>query len=322
MILIWTCRGDKTVDWFINRHLSHGEVPWLRFDSDAFPEEYAIRADFDRVTICDRSGMHIFDSTEVTSVWYRRNFPSVFQTVALSAKVLEYVRSEAQTALFSLNSSLRNAYWVNKPEANQAASDKRSQLLSAKAMGLRVPKTLITNDPVSAVEFARACGGVVIVKPLRKGTISPGKVFYSTLMDVDNLKAHANSIAIAPVIFQEPIKKDYELRIVAVDDECFGVKIFSQEHTITSVDWRRSPLMLRHEVASLPKDIIARCLDITRINGLVYSAFDLIVTPDGEHVFLEHNPAGQFAWLEELTGIPIGRKILDVLTSSPRRGYN
>lgn len=318
MILVWTCRGDKTVDWFIDRHLSHSGIPWVRFDSDAFPEEYKICADLDHIVVCGRTNKHIFNSAGITSVWYRRNFPSVFQSVVLPPEVLEYARSEAQSALSSLNTTLGHAYWVNKPNANQTSSEKLAQLLSARKEGLRVPKTLITNDPVSAAEFAHVCGGVVIVKPLRKGTISLGKVFYSTLMSVDDIQAHADSIAVTPVIFQEPIKKDYELRIVVINDECFGVKIFSQEHEITSVDWRRSPLMLKHKIADLPGKIIASCVAITRMCGLVYSAFDFIVTPDGEYVFLEHNPAGQFAWLEELTGIPIGRKILDVLTSPPR----
>jgi hypothetical protein len=33
--------------------------------------------------------------------------------------------------------------------------------------------------------------------------------------------------------------------------------------------------------------------------GIVFGCFDFIVTPAGEHVFLEVNPMGQFLWIEE-----------------------
>ena len=33
--------------------------------------------------------------------------------------------------------------------------------------------------------------------------------------------------------------------------------------------------------------------------GIVFGGFDFIVTPGGEHVFLEVNPEGQFLWIEE-----------------------
>ena len=36
-----------------------------------------------------------------------------------------------------------------------------------------------------------------------------------------------------------------------------------------------------------------------RALGILFGAFDFIVTPEGEHVFLEVNPAGQFLWVEE-----------------------
>ena len=39
--------------------------------------------------------------------------------------------------------------------------------------------------------------------------------------------------------------------------------------------------------------------------GLVYGAIDLRLTPEGQYVFLEINPAGQFLYVERATGQPI-----------------
>jgi glutathione synthase/RimK-type ligase-like ATP-grasp enzyme len=47
--------------------------------------------------------------------------------------------------------------------------------------------------------------------------------------------------------------------------------------------------------------------------GLVYAAIDLRLTPDGDHVFLEVNPAGQWLFIEQATGQPISEAIAGVL---------
>lgn len=39
--------------------------------------------------------------------------------------------------------------------------------------------------------------------------------------------------------------------------------------------------------------------------GLVFGTIDLKITHDGEYVFLEVNPQGQFLYVENLTGLPI-----------------
>ncbi len=53
--------------------------------------------------------------------------------------------------------------------------------------------------------------------------------------------------------------------------------------------------------------------------GLLYGAIDFIMTPRGELVFLEVNPAGQYLWIEKLTGLPISAAIADWLCSAPNR---
>jgi biotin carboxylase len=48
---------------------------------------------------------------------------------------------------------------------------------------------------------------------------------------------------------------------------------------------------------------------------LHYGAADFILTPDGRHVFLEINPAGEFFWLEKYTGLPLSGAIASLLVS-------
>ena len=47
---------------------------------------------------------------------------------------------------------------------------------------------------------------------------------------------------------------------------------------------------------------------------LDYGAADIIVTPDGEHYFLEVNPAGEFFWMEKYPPyFPISDAIAEML---------
>jgi hypothetical protein len=47
--------------------------------------------------------------------------------------------------------------------------------------------------------------------------------------------------------------------------------------------------------------------------SLGFGSLDFIVTPDGEHVFLEVNPVGQFGWIVEQTGLPIYERLAELL---------
>ncbi|KUO10863.1 hypothetical protein [Streptomyces sp. DSM 15324] len=47
--------------------------------------------------------------------------------------------------------------------------------------------------------------------------------------------------------------------------------------------------------------------------GLSFGAFDFAVTASGAWWFLECNPNGQWAWLEDAAGLPITHAIADLL---------
>ena len=48
---------------------------------------------------------------------------------------------------------------------------------------------------------------------------------------------------------------------------------------------------------------------------LNFAAIDLIETPDGEHVFLEVNPNGQWLWLDDMLKLGISQAVADWLGS-------
>jgi hypothetical protein len=49
--------------------------------------------------------------------------------------------------------------------------------------------------------------------------------------------------------------------------------------------------------------------------GINFASMDMILTPEGEFVFLEINPNGQWLWLEEELGLPLVASMVDLLTT-------
>jgi glutathione synthase/RimK-type ligase-like ATP-grasp enzyme len=120
---------------------------------------------------------------------------------------------------------------------------------------------------------------------------------------------------IAPILMQEEVSKARELRVTVVGDQVFSCALYSQDHEETAVDWRRAISQVRHEATRVSADLERKLLNMTHDCGLTFGAFDLIETPSGDIVFVELNPNGQWAWIEQMTQLPIREAILDVLAA-------
>ncbi len=59
----------------------------------------------------------------------------------------------------------------------------------------------------------------------------------------------------------------------------------------------------------LPKSVEEMCFGLLSRLGLRYGCIDIIVSPDGEYHFLEINPNGQWGFVEQKAGLPIGKAI-------------
>lgn len=115
---------------------------------------------------------------------------------------------------------------------------------------------------------------------------------------------------------QEYVEKQYELRVTVVCDKVFACKIDSQrmEEDKGRVDWRQGyEYGLHYEPYELPDAVKSFCFSFLQEMHLNFGCFDFIVTPQGEFVFLECNPNGQWLWLEQETGMPISQAIAECL---------
>jgi glutathione synthase/RimK-type ligase-like ATP-grasp enzyme len=190
----------------------------------------------------------------------------------------------------------------------QAAESKIYQLSVARSLGLRIPDTLVSNNPSEVRPFFDEHGAEVIAKPLRLGYFDYGDRqtgVFTNRVEPSHLE-DGLAIRLAPVIYQPLIPKLSDVRVTVVGRQLFAVAIDSQSDPAASVDWRRTDNEdLPHSSHALPPRLEELCLAYVSALGLHYGAIDLVLTPDGEYVFLEINPNGQWVWMEEKLGLPI-----------------
>jgi glutathione synthase/RimK-type ligase-like ATP-grasp enzyme len=255
---------------------------------------------------------------EIKSVFYHQPAPIGVHPDLVGREAAMIARREAQEAIFSLY-GLMEGFWINDYFATRRARLKPVQHEAARRAGLRHPETLITNDPDEAISFAESHGAVV-VKVL--GPPSYAIDGWPFLQFTERLTSHqvreqAHLVARCPTMLQAYVEKRFEVRATVVGDRVFAARIGSQEVEEARVDWRRADEEVQLERYVLPPDIESRLVDVNRKLGMFYGAMDLIVTPDGEHVFLETNPGGAWLWLEQELEFPISAELGRALATPP-----
>jgi len=249
---------------------------------------------------------------EIKSVWWRRPEPHVIAP-NLPKTDRAFAFQETDHTFLGLWSIL-DCYWMSFPLHIRRASNKIEQLQRAAQLGFRVPKTLITNDPTQVEVFYDSCNNQMIYKTLVAPILdqatrnsvqvsqdeepSEAQMVYTTRITKEQLD-FIETVRLAPCQFQELIPKRLELRVTIIGDDMFVCEIHSQEDERTSLDWRHYEAPIPYKKGMLPPEIAEKCFTFMKSYGLNYSAFDFILTPEGEYVFIENNPAGQCFFIQE-----------------------
>jgi glutathione synthase/RimK-type ligase-like ATP-grasp enzyme len=307
--LLVTETGDLSADLLVLRLRECG-IPFARFNQDQFPDGVEITWDIDRGNgeICFL-GRRI-EFADITAAWFRRPAaPTITGTTAPA-----FVEREAVGFLESLWEAT-SWLWINRPSAVRYAEHKPLQLIAARQAGLMVPATLITNSPRRAREFVRPRSA--IAKAVVGGRVTEEGTDYAVFtnaLTIDDLSSET-AVRSSPTTFQQRVPVGADLRVTIVGRRLFAVKIFVADRQPHEVDWRAAePKRLSYERCDLPGEIAASCLELMRGLSLNFGALDFIVGPEGEHVFLEINPSGQWGWIERQVDVPITDAIIDLLT--------
>lgn len=258
------------------------------------------------------------DLAEVDAIWLRRAVVGQRAVLALDPEHRAATREEANRTFSGMLDTFPG-FLLDPPDRWRGASKVR-QLVLAPEVGLVAAPTLITSNPDEARSFIDANPGGVIAKMLHDVRVQQGDteatVYTNRIRagDVDALEG----LVWCPMQLQALVERDVELRVIVVGRRVWAGALKVEEG---QVDWRRTGArdLRQWRPWTLPTEVEAAVLAMQARLGLNYGAYDFIVRPSGEHVFLEVTPTGEWFWLQDVLGFPIAEEIAELLLGRRER---
>lgn len=252
------------------------------------------------------------DVSQLRVIWWRRTGrrTRVPAGVSQDAAVHDLVTNDTRSALLGLVLQDFAGTWVSHPEATRRAENKLVQLQTARDVGMRIPRTLVSQDPEKIRAFAADLDDDVIVKVVRGTPLAPVLTGHLERHMLDD----AATLRLSPAIYQERVPGGRHLRVCV-----FGKYVHTVMLESPHLDWRY-PLDAKasvHELDDRTADMLRTILD--RL-GLRMGVIDLKLTADGEPVWLEVNPQGQFMFLDEMCDASLTQAFVDFLVEEAAVG--
>jgi glutathione synthase/RimK-type ligase-like ATP-grasp enzyme len=247
--------------------------------------------------------------SKATLLWLRRTRANqILEAHVADEAAREIINNDCRGGLTGFLSTHFKGKWISTPEATYRSSDKIFQLNAAHQCGFRIPRTLVSQSRSQILEFFEACAGNMIVKTI----VGAPQPFLQTVK-ISNLRSlDEASFNASPAIFQEYIAGSEHLRL-----NCFGDSSYAALIRSADVDWRGNlnvPIT-PYNVPDVLHRKVRRVLDYLQLEmGIV----DLKLTPEGEPVWLEVNPQGQFVFLDPLTNMDLAGRFADYLLAEQR----
>jgi ATP-grasp ribosomal peptide maturase len=286
-VLVFTQWFDPTADYVVDE-LNRRKVRVVRMDAAEFPQQLTFSA-----TLTDDGWAGSFRTNrrqllidDVCGIYYRRPTPFAFPD-SMSEPERHWAHSEARLGFGGLLSSLPD--WINHPFRIAQAEFKPAQLRAAKHAGLRVPKTIVTNDPDAARSFAESVDKVIYKPFSAHGITECGKRWMIYARIISPADYGDPSIRLTAHLFQEWIEHDHAVRLTVVDGQFFASSIYSGS-SAAHIDWRSDYASLSYSITETPEQVRSGVNTLMAALGLRFGALDFLVTPEDEWVFLEINP--------------------------------
>lgn len=230
---------------------------------------------------------------------YIRAFKGVVYSNDKDPLLREVVYWNNEAALGSMCRVLQ-CNWVNSLDSVIFHRYKPFQLQIMKKSGIKIPETIITNDPEQVIELCNGSEENYIYKPIR------GWANTEILNKSDMTKERLASLQYSPITLQQCVKGQ-DIRVYVIGDEVFPVGIEANE--IDSRATREN----KHFKIEIPNEIAQMCIKVRELLGFAYTAVDMKRTENGEYFVFEANATPIFVNDETDCGYPIGDKICELL---------
>lgn len=285
----------------------------MRFDIDKYPvsfsSTYSVNQDAESLIFQNK---HLYQCVNNHSiVWFRRiGAPGVSKEIR-DRSYRKFANAETEAFILGLTSLLSSSVWINPYLSTKYANSKLFQLRNARNIGLRIPATLVTNSPDEVRTFASVYPKIIyktLSSPSLEQNSGRSLIFSHLISDSDHVLF--DQVKYAPCMFQQYIEKDYELRITFVGGNFYSVKIFFRIAQILKLTGEQvTGIIIDMRQQTCQRQYANSFSSFMQVLNLQFGAIDMIVTPNGEYVFLEVNPHGAWLWLEQATDLCISLAI-------------
>ncbi len=206
-----------------------------------------------------------------------------------------------------------NASWYPAKPSHMTfeKQNKIAELVMAKREGLKVPKSLLSNDYKVIQKFIQSHKSILKDSGLKafysKRSLSK---FQSSYVGA-NLKAQAASLA--PIELQEHIEKKADVRSYLVGEKIYSVCIQAKSRKPKELDWKGREKDYEFKPFQLPARVEKKIISFAKKQKYSLCSFDLLLTKSDEIIFLEMNRPGQWYFAQMLSGIQLSLKIVEQL---------
>jgi glutathione synthase/RimK-type ligase-like ATP-grasp enzyme len=212
-------------------------------------------------------------------------------------------RAAHQDAIALVRSLLQlpSIHWVNPVQAYQLHREKPLQLSKVHQLGVRVPDTLVTNDPIAVQEFVDRHPKTTF-KPIYGGAKT--QLIAAEHLSPERLQL---SLRIAPVTLSQYVP-GANLRSYVIGDTVYAAEICSSALDFhDDDDAKLMPIVF-------PEAMCRQAIAIARSLYAEWMTIDWRLTPAGEYLFLDANPNPSFLAFEQQTGFPITQALVELLS--------
>jgi hypothetical protein len=274
MVLILTSEKDLTADFLIVE-LINRQLPYFRLNAEELAKaQFTFAIDSRRIQREVSIGPSRLDLNKVTSVWYRRAVHPASIT-ALTPGERVFVAGELRHLAMGLVLNPA-ALWVNPIDKVSVAEHKLYQLQIARRLGFRVPRTLVSSDPIELRQFSATNKSGTIWKPIFHGMFFDEGCSYSVYTRrVTPDSFNRDGVMSCPVLLQEEVTRSSDVRVTFIGPKCFVADIIGDPSLI---DWRDPEIVVSFSESGVNEQTKARCREMLSELGLNYGAFDFVRT--------------------------------------------
>ncbi len=334
MILVLSARTDAStldvLDWL---HYYHAKYSILYTDDLDFK---IIRFEPNNHEFIISSNGEQFNLYDVTAVWYRRTGISVknflHQYIDKSNPGSFFIEKDDHYHYGVLLDETRTLvefihYLVEKESVTKIGSfftddvNKLVVLDKARDVGLNVPESFVITTKEQLIDIKNKHKNKhLITKAICEGIYRPDAKetyqYYSYVERMDQESINKFSDHFFPSLVQCEIEKDLELRIFYIRGTFFPMAIFSQDEEDSIVDFRKNnhrSTPLKYVPYLLPKEIEFKLNKLMDSLYLTCGSIDVVLDKEGNYIFLEVNPVGQYGMTSSPCNYYLDRLIAQIL---------